>query len=217
MKAIKYLFLAALTIFALASCKKDHPQDEPQDEPQDQGIKIDGDMSDWDDIEGLTDEAGPVYAFKATYDDQYVYFYVKRSWNPALFPDPESASSKGGYFYFCLETDGNPETGVHTINDDPNHTYEEGIDSWFYAYLYTGSEIAPKIETAPSGGSYPDSFLANVVSGGKCREDQPIEIEVRANRSDLLIQAGQTVRIYTYGNKSGTNLQKKAIELKIEK
>ena len=180
------------------------------------GITIDGDLSDWAGVTtALTDKDGPVYAFKATYDEEYIYFYIKRNFHGGLFP----AESGNGYFYFCLETDENPETGEKGLING-QYSFPYGIDSWFFAFMFDGSPDEPVITSAPKAGStsYPTDYINNIKVGGKCNiNNEIIELELQAKRSDMLIQKGKTVKIHTWGNKSATNIKDTALKLTIEK
>ena len=234
MKTLKYFFLAALTVFALAACKKGD-----ENKPADGGnggdnggnggtpefvaaVNIDGEFDDWKEVPNKLElEGGPVYVFKATYDEKYVYFYIKRNLVEELFP-----TVGNGYFYFCMETDENPETGIKVGTGEENKVNgqwlvpEYGIDSWFFAYLYADGQKVKQTtsEVRLSGDSYPEAFINNVESAGKVSVAQEtIEIEVRANREDMKIETGKTVKIHTWGNKSATNFQKTPLSFKIEK
>ena len=66
-------------------------------------ITIDGDMSDWAEIEGTVNKTGNIVEVKGFADDDHIYVYVKRAksgrwaqlWN-------ENASS-GGYYYYDFD------------------------------------------------------------------------------------------------------------------
>ena len=237
MKSLKYLFLAALTVLAFASCNKDNKGNEATNEGGEGGnggnggaaefvpaATIDGDFDEWKSVTTeLTLEGGPVYVFKATYDEKYIYFYIKRNLNEGLFPD----ASGNGYFYICLETDEDPTNGI-VRTDDANakelngqwHVPASGIDSWFFAYLFEAGQKVKKTseEVKLAGQSYPSDFMANIECAGKVSTAlETIEIELRANREDMLVQTGKTVKIHTWGNKSATNFQNTPLTLKIEK
>ena len=217
------MFFVALTVFALASCEKDKKNNgddngNGNEEPAFvAAINIDGDLSDWAGISTkLEEEGGPVFVFKATSDEKFVYFYIKRNFNGALFP-PEG----NGYFYFCMEVDGDGTNG--DLGDDEGklngqHKFPYGMDSWFYAHIYTGTAEAPEIASTPTGGHcYPEDFLSKIACAGKCIEDESIEFEMSVPREDLLVQKGQTVRIHTWGNKSASNMIDKALTITIDK
>ena len=236
MKTLKYLFLSALAILAFAACNKDKTNNTtPSGDggngntpPADEfvpAVKIDGVFTDWAGVTNeLTQEGGPVFSFKATYDEKYVYFYIKRNLNEELFPP-----AGNGYFYICMETDENPATGIVSGTGDANKVNgqwlvpEYGIDSWFFVYLFTstgsGEDIQLAVADGPTGGdSYPENFIANIASAGKIDiVNEKMEIEVRAKREDMLVQTGKTVKIHTWGNKSASNLQKTPLTIKIEK
>ena len=239
MRSLKYLFLAALTVLAFAACSKDKSNGKNNEgegnETIDEGesgnggaaefvpaVTIDGDFDDWKSVTTeLTLEGGPVYVFKATYDEKYIYFYIKRNLVEELFP-----TAGNGYFYFCLETDGDSTNGVIHGTGDENKINgqwlvpEYGIDSWFFAYLFEAGQKVKKTsaEVKLSGQSYPTDFMANLESAGRVSTaNENIEIEIRANREDMKVVIGKTVKIHTWGNKSATNFQNQPLSLKIEK
>lgn len=170
------------------------------------GITIDGDMSDWTGVEtGVASEGGPVLAFKATYDADYLYFYNKRNWHDGLWG--------GGYYYFELDTDNNPSTSVEKVN---GNTPAGGIDVWMYLYLFGGSSAEPSFNAAPEGDGFPDgSVIANILANGTT-DKKVIETEVRVPRSNVGVKKGDTILIYTWGNKSGSNLKPEPVTLTLE-
>lgn len=168
-------------------------------------INIDGDMSDWDNVEtGITSTSGPILSFKATYDENYIYVYNKRTWHNDLWG--------GGYYYYNFDTDNDSTTGVE--KDGVN-----GLECWMYLKLFGGSASAPTFNAVPSGEGYPNNgCLANINCEGTIDPDHTvIETEVRIPRENLGIQKGKTINISTWGNKSGSNLKSETVTLVIEK
>ena len=203
-------------LFALASCKKDPNggnggnNDEPKFVA---AAEIDGNFVDWKDVVGLEREetsTSPYLAFKVTYDEKFVYFYSKREWN-------DDALWNNGYFYYCV--DNVPNAGDPNVNGQHNFGEENGIDSWFFVYLFTGGADAPVIATAPSGDcSAKESFLSSITSAGKISSDKEyIETELSVPRENLAIEKGQTVKFFSWGNKSASNLRDKPLTITIEK
>ena len=174
-------------------------------------ITIDGKMSDWDAIGGLAGEDGKAYvALKATYDKKYLYLYSLRTWHDGLWTEDGY-----GYYYYCLEVDGDPETGQK--NPNGQHEFPYGIDAWFFARPFLGSPTAPVFATSPKGGSYPTDFMAHITCNGSVDVlTKNIATEMRIPREDLLIEKGQTIKIHSRGNKSADNLVDTPLSLKIE-
>ncbi len=172
---------------------------EASSEPVAGGMSIDGDFSDWESVEdGLYSDEGPLLDFRATSDADYLYFYSKRTWHDGLWKE-----SSGGYYYFELDLDNDPSTGTNDVNGNTGY----GVEAWMYLYLFTGSADAPTFASNPAGSAYPsDSVMANVIAAGST-DKSVIETEVRVPRANLGVQSGQTIRIYTWGNKSASNLK----------
>ena len=184
------------------------PGTEPEPEP-DAPIKIDGDLSDWASIEGISAD-GAYKALKATYDTKYFYLYSKRTWHDGLW-----TADGYGYYYYCLEVDGNAETGQK--NPNGQHEFPYGIDSWFYCRPFLGSPTAPEFAASPKGQSYPTDFMASIACNGAVDPvTKDIETEMRIPRADLLIEKGQTVKIHSRGNKSADNIVDTPLTIKID-
>ena len=168
--------------------------------PELPAISIDGDMADWAEVStGITSEDGPLYVFKVTYDENYIYCYNKRNWHTGLWG--------GGYFYFEFDTDNNPETGL--VGDDVvNGNKGYGVETWMYLFLFGGSADAPEFNLNPEGGSYPETgVLDNIIANGTTDKETSIETEVRIPRANLGVKKGDIIRVYTWGNKSAGNLK----------
>ena len=162
-------------------------------------ITIDGDMSDWAGIEaGLSSEEGPYLEFKATNDDEFIYLYSKRTWHDGLWKD-----SSGGYYYFEFDTDNDSSTGTTDVNGNTGF----GVEAWMYLYLFTGTAAAPTFASNPAGSGYPSSaVIENILSAG-FTDMTNIETEVRIPLANIGVAKGQTIKIYTWGNKSAGNLK----------
>ena len=181
---------------------------EPEPEPE-APVKIDGDMTDWAGIEGISAD-GVYKALKATYDTKYFYLYSKRTWHDGLW-----TADGYGYYYYCLEVDGNAETGQK--NPNGQHEFPYGIDSWFYCRPFLGSPTEPVFAASPKGQSYPTEYMANIVCNGAVDPvTKDIETEMRIPRTDLLIEKGQTVKIHSRGNKSADNIVDTPLTITIE-
>ena len=166
-------------------------------------VTIDGDFADWEGVEtGVASESGPIISFKATYDENYVYVYNKRTWHDELWG--------GGYYYFYFDTDNDQTTGI-------THSDVSGLECWMYLYLFGGNLSEPVFNKVPKGETHTTGSLANIICDGAIDLGNTIvETEVRIPRENVGIQNGQTVKLYTWGNKSGSNLKSEAVTLVIE-
>ena len=159
---------------------------EPQPEPA-SIITIDGDMSDWDEIEGASQEKINA-ALKVVADDKYVYFYNMRT--TARMSDLWGGN---GYIYYAFELDGDPETGEILNQNGP-------YDMIFFFFPFA---TEPNIEIAKNGGSAPAAVsLSNIIVNGAV-SDAGIEVEARIPRADLLDIPETPVKVYAWSNKDG--------------
>lgn len=181
---------------------------EAEPEPVLAPITIDGDMSDWAEVtNGLLSVDGPYYEFKASCDANNIYFYCRRSTSdPALW--------KKGYFYFDMDIDSNPNTGVEK-------DAIVGLETWMFLYFFLKDEDtdAPIIASAPAGErlfngeaeahSYqtPENSCKGIIG-----EDE-VELEVAIPRADFGVRKGDSVTIYTWGNKSASNFKTEPLYL----
>ena len=171
-------------------------------------ITIDGDMSDWADIEGATSD-GVYKVLKATNDDEFFYIYSMRNKKRGN----ELWGSNKGYYYYDFDMDDNAETG----------DYAEGshgsFEAWMYLYLFGGTPEAPDFWESPKGDGKPSSsVIADVLCKGVVddnpAEDGLIETEVRIPRANLpAVEKGQTISITSWGNKDA-NLMKVTFTVK---
>ena len=167
--------------------------------PEPVSITIDGDMSDWAGVaDGLSSEEGPYLAFKAANDDDNIYLYSKRTWHDGLWK-----ASSGGYYYYEFDTDNNPETGTNSVNGNTGY----GVEAWMYLYLFTGSADAPTFASTPDGSGYPSGDVLENVAAAGVTDKSVIETEVKIPLANIGVSKGQTIRIYTWGNKSAGNLK----------
>lgn len=170
---------------------------EPQPEPE-AIIKIDGDMSDWADVEdSVTSEKDtPVYAeFKVTNDEKYMYFYSKRDVADAIW-------NKGGYIYYDIDADNDATTGTSKEID--------GLEMWVYYFPFAGSSSNHEIATSASGGESESGILAALEFAGAIGEDY-VEVEARLPLEVAKVTRGTTIAVYSWGNKSGDDLKKTPI------
>ena len=172
------------------------------------GVTIDGDMSDWDGIEGATSD-GVYKSLKATNDDEFFYIYSMRNKKRGN----ELWGSSKGYYYYDFDMDNNPDTGDYAEGSHGN------FEAWMYLYLFGGSADAPDFWESPKGDGKPSSsVIANVLCKGVVddnpNEDGLIETEVRIPRANLpAVEKGQTISITSWGNKDA-NLMKVTFTVK---
>ena len=191
------------TAKALTITKEAEPEPEP--EPTgDSDIKIDGDFSDWADVTtGVVsdDDDAALKEFKVAFDKDYLYVYHKRNNNPAMWG--------GGYYYVLVDTDNNVTTGP------ANRDNLIGIDKWMYLYFFLADDNGnPVIPDAPAGAietgdeyTCAEKALAGVIS------DDIVETEIRIPLADLGITYGNPIKVYTFGNKSASNLRDQPVVL----
>ena len=167
-------------------------------------ITIDGDMSDWANVStGVASEAEtPVYMeFKAFSDGTNLYFYSKRDNRAAIW-------ASGGYFYYDVDADNNSETG-ETKDGVP------GLEAWFYIKPFAGTSAAPEIATEFKGGAMTGTVTSNVKFKG-LNSESFVEVEVSIPIADMNVTKGSTIKVYSWSNKDGYDVQSKPITLTIE-
>ena len=176
--------------------------------PEQPTITIDGDMSDWEDVTACaTQDDGVIRVFKAAYDADYLYFYNKRTWHDGLWG--------GGYYYYEFDTDNNAATSVADVN---GNTPCGGIDVWMYLYVFGGDSANPSFNANPEGDGYPSGdVISNVLVAGTTDGSTIIETETRIPRSNVGVKKGDIIRVWTWGNKSGSNLKHNPIPLRLAK
>ena len=171
------------------------------------GITIDGDMSDWANVAGVTNAEGEAYAeFKMTSDDTNLYFYSRRT--EKKFADLWNA---GGYLYYALDLDKNATTGAGEIWS--NGPYEIIFVIWPFA----GTSDAPAFAAKPLGESMvkPSGKLDNYTAAGKFDAAKGVELEFSIPRADLpAIAAGTEANAYSWGNKSGESMKNNPLAIK---
>ena len=160
------------------------------------GIKIDGDMSDWADIEGTATPDAICKEMKIFNDDENFYVYLKS--------EPGSRGSQlwgdtAGYYYIDFDWDNNTETG---INENKN----PGFDCWCYLYIFGGTADSPFIKEHPNGHGE-EMKIDNITAKGVITADL-IEIELSIPRADMVaVEAGATTRIMSWRSKDGTKIE----------
>ena len=167
-------------------------------------ITIDGNFSDWAAVTtGVASEAEtPVYMeFKATSDGTNLYFYSKRDNRAAIW-------NNGGYFYYDVDADNNSETG-ETKDGVP------GLESWFYIKPFAGTSDAPAIATAFNGSAMSGTVTSNVTFAG-LNSASYVEVEVSIPIGDMKVTKGSTIKVYSWSNKDGYDVQSKPITIEVK-
>jgi hypothetical protein len=154
------------------------------------GITIDGDMSDWEGVQGAAGE-GINSVFKVASDEQNIYFYVKRT-------TERLADIWGGaaYHYYTFDLDNDPTTGVELWGNGP-------YELLLVIYPYAGSADAPAFGIAAAGTAAPDNYTVdNAVIKGVVT-DSGVETEIAVPRSDIMAMPTTPVKVYSWSNKGG--------------
>ncbi len=154
-------------------------------------IKIDGDLSDWDAIEGTSN--GTFGSFKAASDDKNLYFYCYRT-TEQRYSDIWGGT---GYIYVGFELDNNP------ANNTAKLWASEAYDLLLLIYPYGGSKDAPAITEAAgaAGGCEPaPCTVANVVCKGVV-DQSGAKIEFSIPRADVSNIPASPIKITAWGNK----------------
>lgn len=159
------------------------------------GIDIDGDFDDWADCENVSTNATNNYrVFKAAYDATNIYLYTKRV-----------TVSGQRYIYYDFDLDNDSTTGVAEGG-------RLGLEAYMALVLYNGDAI---YESPGSDATHPDSSVyANVVCKGTVGSEFT-ETELSIPRSNLNIQNGDVIKIYSWGNKSADGIASLPITLTI--
>ena len=154
-------------------------------------IKIDGDLSDWDAVQGTSN--GTFGSFKAASDDKNLYFYCHRT-TEGRYSDIWGGT---GYIYVGFELDNNP------ANNTAKLWASEAYDLLFLVYPYGGTAAAPAITVAAgeAGVCEPSpSTVANVVCKGQVNGDGAF-IEFSVPRADISKIPSSEITISAWGNK----------------
>ncbi len=158
-------------------------------------INIDGDMSDWDGIEtASTNDSNNYRVFKATFDSKYIYLYTKRV-----------TVSGQRYIYYDFDLDNDPSTGA-------TEGSRTGLEAYMALVLYNGDTIN---ENPGADACSPNSSVyAGIVCKGTVGAEFS-ETELSIPRTNLNIQNGDVIKIYSWGNKSADGVASKPIVLTI--
>lgn len=168
-------------------------------------IKLDGDLSDWDAVEGV--EAGSFKEFKfvSDADNIYMYFKIKRSKIIAAKTEPFVFNWRR-YIAFGIDADNNAETGTAVTFAGMNIPGCE-IGGNFYPFRGTASEasgtdnveIVNGVEeqggvTTEIGSNVPDGADKKVSAFGKV-DDEFVYVEAGFARADVGSPAAGTIKI----------------------
>ena len=159
-------------------------------------ITIDGNMAEWAAIEDkvVSAKETPVYAeFKVTNDSKFIYFYSKRDNRDAIW-------NRGGYIYYDIDADNNPETGVAKEIT--------GLEMWLYFFPFADKAIATDVGGADA---YPSKAVFNNFKFAGAIADDFVEIEAALPLSDAGVKSGDEIAVYSWSNKSGDDLKKTPI------
>ena len=157
-------------------------------EAAESAITIDGDFSDWADIEGATGESVSA-ALKVTSDEKFIYFYYER--NSTRMADLWNGS---GYVYLCFDLDNNESTGVELWGNGP---YE--ILCVIYPYADNAIAIAAEGTAVPEGCTVANAKVAGAIADG-------VAFECSIPRADLLAMPEGPVNVGAWSNKGGTKI-----------
>ena len=164
-------------------------------------ITIDGDFWDWMDVtDGLgSTKSTPVYhSFKVFNDSQYIYFYSKRDNRSAIW------GVRQGYFYYDIDSDNDSSTGA--MSDSII-----GLETYMHIYPFAGTASAPAFSTVNEGDSYPSKDVLKSVIFAGAFTDTTVELEVRLPLAQAGIKKGDTVAIYSWGNKDASDFKSKPL------
>ena len=155
-------------------------------------ITIDGDMTDWTGIAGVTEGT---HTLKATSDERYIYLYSKRA-NSGRYSDIWGGT---GYVYFGFDLDNNSETGDGEKADWGTGKWETLI----LTYPYAGTSAAMAMADAVSGDWWilPGTYTINNLTFKGALEEDGAAVEYRIPRSDMAAVPTTEITINAWGNK----------------
>ena len=160
-------------------------------------INIDGDFSDWAEIEAVS--FGTHKEFKVTLDDKYLYLYTKRvkgEGDAAQGYEEMWGNSDEGYVYVALDLDKNAETGEMLWTNGP---YEFVGYSWPFG----GSASSPAITEKPGASNTncvpSTSTMKNILCKGVIGTDE-VTIEYSIPRADLPAIPETPFIVYSWGS-----------------
>ena len=164
------------------------PEPPQPQEPIVANITIDGDMSDWADVPGVSNDTYGM--FKVAADENNLYIYSLRT------PEGRYSAIWGGegYLYLALELDGDPATGETLWGNGP-------FEFVGVLYPYAGSADAPAINETPGDACLPEGCtLANATCKGVVNESGAA-VEICIPRADLPTIPTTKITVWSWGNK----------------
>ena len=166
------------------------------EEPTPEIIAIDGDFSDWAEIEAVG--KGTHSAFKVTFDEKNLYVYTKRikgEGEAATGYEEMWGHASEGYIYLALDLDKNPETGDMLWTNGP-------FEFVGYHYPFGGSAESPAINEKPGANTSCAPSTAstkNIFCKGKIGTDE-VEIEYSIPLADLPALPETPFIVYSWGS-----------------
>lgn len=180
-----------------------HTDEAPAPAPA--SIKIDGDLSDWDAVEGVEAGSFKEFKFASDADNIYMYFKIKRANIIAAKTEPFVFNWRR-YIAFGIDADNNAETGTAVTFAGMNIPGCE-IAGNFYPFRGTASqasgtdnvEIVNGVEeqggvTTEIGSNVPDGADKKVSAFGKV-DDDFVYVEAGFARADVGSPAAGTIKI----------------------
>ena len=173
-------------------------------------IEIDGDMSDWANVEGTVQEASgeegvegaqPITNLKGWADEDNIYVYVKRVKLGRWTQIWGGESSNAGYYYYDFDLDNDPTTGSYAEGSSHGN-----FEAYTYLYIFGGTSDAPVFRPTPPG-SAKGMTITNVKVAGVVTDDA-IEVEASFPKADLPAITGDTITVGVWGNKDGNPFTK---------
>lgn len=168
-------------------------------------IKLDGDLSDWDAVEGVEAGSFKEFKFASDADNIYMYFKIKRAKIIAAKTEPFVFNWRR-YIAFGIDADNNAETGTAVTFAGMNIPGCE-IGGNFYPFRGTATsasgtdnvEIVNGVEeqggvTTEIGSNVPDGADKKVSAFGKV-DDEFVYVEAGFARADVGSPAAGTIKI----------------------
>lgn len=184
-------------------------------------ITIDGSFDDWDPAKNSkivgkisSSTGGSHYQeFKIAYDDRYVYLYTKRDWSESC-----NVWATSAYIYYGFDLDNDSDTPASILGEMP------GADATILINPFDGSIDSPALSlsaTKLNGSSYSfdglefDGTITTVSS-----RTGYLEFEMKVKRSDIkngakTLENGNTINVFTWGNKSASDFKTSATSITI--
>ena len=177
----------------------------PSDPAPAANIKLDGDLSDWDAVEGVEAGSFKEFKFASDADNIYMYFKIKREKIIAAKTEPFVFNWRR-YIAFGIDADNNAETGTAVTFAGMSIPGCE-IGGNFYPFRGTASaasgtdgvEIVNGVEeqggvTTEIGSNVPDGADKKVSAFGKV-DDEFVYVEAGFARADVGSPAAGTIKI----------------------